>query len=206
MVAIPGFKIDVQKTVDRVKQIADAVEKVASYDVLVGVPAEKAGRRDGAPFNNAELAYIHNFGSPAHRIPPRPFMTQGVRKAQKQVTPLFRQAALDALVGKDPLPQYRKIGMIARNAMVSEITDPEPPFRPLKPATIRARLRKTGAGRRQLKRLQQNSKTSGVPMASILSDWATSPTADSGPFIHPLIDTGQLRASLSFVVRQWLKL
>jgi hypothetical protein len=90
------------------------------------------------------------------------------------------------------------VGMTARNSVVRAITDPEPPFVPLKPATVRARLRKTAAGRRKLKRLGQikaAAEWNATKANEALSMWA-----EAGN-IKPLIDTGQLRAAVTYVIR-----
>jgi len=83
--------------------------------------------------------------------------------------------------------------MVARNSVVREITDPAPPFAPLSPVTIRARLRRTQAGRRKLMQLSKQGKPLGV--------WAQERNKAGNPNIRPLIDTGQLRASITYVVR-----
>jgi hypothetical protein len=117
--------------------------------------------------------------------------------------PMFRQAALAAF-NEGPAAAtviLNKIGMLGRNSVVEAITDPEPPFVPLRPATIRNRLRRTQAGRRQLKRLQANARAAGISTQQALQDWATSPTAAGGLFIQPLIDTGQLRRAITYVVQ-----
>jgi hypothetical protein len=174
----------VEKTIDRVSELQARLHKLASLDVLVGVPADKTPRASGT-MNNATLAYIHNFGSPARNIPARPFLTQGVKKFLPEARSMLKQGANDALHGKGDVNKlYERIGMLARNAVVAEITEPSPSFIPLKLATIRARLRRTAAGRRQLRKVKKANET--------LS------SAD----YKPLIDTGQLRASISYVVRE----
>jgi hypothetical protein len=144
------------------------------------------------------LAYIHNFGSPAHNIPARPFLSQGVKKFMPKARQMMKQGARDALLGKGNLDAlYNRIGMLARNAVVSEITNPAPPFDPLRPATIRSRMRKTAGGRRKLRTLGKIKAAAGWKAAQsnqALSEWAASGN------ITPLIDTGQLRASITYVV------
>jgi hypothetical protein len=186
MAIIPN---SVTKTIDNVDKLINRLDVLTQSDVLVGIPAEKATRK-GQPINNAALAYIHEFGSPLHHIPARPFLIPGVAKIRRQAMVMLRQGALDVLKGGSPLPILNRVGMLARNSVVESITDPVPPFVPLKPATIRARLRRTAAGRRQLRKLKGDALTS----------WA-----EAGN-IKPLIDTGQLRAAITYVVRPiWRK-
>lgn len=190
----------IRKTIDNVAGLLGRVAELTGSDVLVGVPREKAGRKEGA-ISNASLAYIHEFGSPAHNIPARPFLFPGIRKVRTQIVAMFRKGAVDALKGSGNVSAtLNSVGMLARNSVVSEITDPAPPFVPLKYATIRARLRRTGAGRRKLKKfdtLKSAAGWSGAQAGAAMQIWGT----EEGN-IHPLIDTGQLRASITYVVRK----
>jgi hypothetical protein len=186
---------DVRKVIDNVGKIIGNVNALTKSDVLVGVPAAKTGRDQG-PITNASLAFIHEHGSPLHHLPARPFLMPGIKRIQAQAIAMMKQGALDALTG--PLPNVdkvlNKVGILARNSVVNEITDPDPPFVPLKPATIRARLRKTQAGRRKLKQIKKRGVT--------VTQWAAETDASGNPNIHPLIDTGQLRASITYVIRR----
>lgn len=62
----------VEMTNDQFTQVMKNIEKLVSQEVLVGVPASGADRDDG-PINNAQLLYLHNFGGtiqiPAHDRP-----------------------------------------------------------------------------------------------------------------------------------------
>lgn len=187
--------MDVRKVIDNVGQLVDRVNTMTRSDVLVGIPKEKNARQDG-PIGNAALGYVHEFGSPAHNIPARPFLFPGVKKIRPQAMAMLRQGAMDALQGKDTIDRtLNKVGILARNSVVNEITDPAPPFAPLKPATIRARLRRTAAGRRQLRGLKKSG--------TALTTWAQAIDPDTGSAnIHPLVDTGQLRAAVTYVVRK----
>lgn len=196
-----GAWMKVQKTIDNSGKLVDRVNALAAADVLVGIPQERAPRR-GESINSASLAYIHEHGSPVNNIPARPFMRPGVRAAMPKIRPLWRQAANEALTGNGNVRQtLNKIGMIARNEVVKAITTPNPPFVPLKPETVRARLRKTQAGRRQLQRIKQGAVQQGITMGAALHNWATTIDPAGNPNIRPLIDTGQLRAAITYVVR-----
>jgi len=183
----------IRKTIDNVGGLLARVAELTTSDVLVGVPEAKGARKDGQ-ITNASLAYIHEFGSPASNIPARPFLFPGVRKIRPQAIAMLKQGAIDALngSGKSVSQTLNSVGMLARNSVVNEITDPDPAFVPLRPATIRARLRRTAAGRRKIKQL----KAKGIA----LTTWAET-IVDGSANIHPLIDTGQLRAAITYVVR-----
>jgi len=186
-----------QVVIDRVGELVDRVATLTRSEVLVGIPAEKAPRRDeGRAINNAGLAYVHEHGSPANNIPARPFLFPGVKAARKDIVAEMRKGAQNALTGQGNVDRtLHRVGMLARNAVVNAITDPEPAFEPLKPATVRARLRRTQAGRRQLRKLNAQAAQSGATRASTLAQWAGAGNA------KPLIDSGQLRAAIAYVVR-----
>ena len=197
----------VTKTIDNVGKLVERVSALSQNEVLVGVPEDKATRKKGT-ITNAALAQIHEFGSPAHNIPARPFLYPGIRKVRSQIVAMMRKAAKDALTSSgdrnSSLLALQKIGMLARNSVVNEITNPQPPFVPLKAATIRARLRRTQAGRRKLRDIKEGGQAAGMSMSEALNAYgkASWDTGGAGLNIHPLIDTGQLRASITYVVRE----
>lgn len=188
--------------VDNAPTLLRRVQALTQHEVLVGVSAAKTmQRRQAGGVNNAMLAYVHEHGSPARNIPARPFLHPAVRATQAQTRPLLWQAAHDALLGRNPLPSLHRIGLLVRNEAVHWITDWPEGVAPLKPATIRARLMRTKAGQRQLRRLSDNARASGMPLGQVLTDWATARMASGNTFIVPLVDTGALRSSISYVVR-----
>jgi hypothetical protein len=198
----------VLKVVDHVADLLDRVSELTSSDVLIGVPATKGTRSDGGArvVTNAMLARVHEFGSPAHNIPARPFLRPAIKKVQPTILPMLKKAAQDIVMGQGvPVDVVlNKVGIIARNAAVEAITNPDPAFAPLQPATIRARMRKTAAGRRKLRSIMDGGKQMGMSSAQILRSYAGSTwdTGGAGLNIQPLIDTGQLRRSISYVVRK----
>jgi phage gpG-like protein len=193
---MPEFNI--RKTIDNVAELVKRVNTLTGSDVFVGVPASKSSRKQGQ-IGNADLAYIHEFGSPAHNIPARPFLHPGIRRVKDEIVAMMKEGMKNTLEGKGkPEQVLERVGMLARNSVVNEITDPDPPFVPLKAATIRARLRRTAAGRRKLRSLKQIKAAAGWKAEQsneALTEWAEAGNA------KPLIDTGQLRASITYVVR-----
>jgi len=125
---------------DRIPEMLKAVENLTKKEVLVGIPAGADRPNDGPP--NALLGYVHEFGSPARNIPPRPFLHPGIRSAQAQIEAAFRKGADAALDGDEKagdvaLNSAGLIGMTAAKKMITSGS-----FTPLKPATIAARRRK----------------------------------------------------------------
>lgn len=193
--------------VDKVGQMLQAVNALTTADVLVGVPSAQSARQSGqkGSITNAALAFIHEFGSPAKHIPPRPFLYPGVRNARDAIAARMRLGAQQALKGDMNVVSrtLNAVGMLGRNSVVRAITDPMPPFTPLRPATIRARLMKTAAGRRRLKEVVEGGRQMGMSSSASLSAYAQArwATGGAGLNVQPLIDTGQLRASITYVVR-----
>lgn len=157
-----------QVPIDNLKKLVEATDNLTKQQVLVGVPANKAGRNQtqGQRINNATLAYIHEHGAPAANIPARPFMRPGVRSVQADLIKIMRQAANAAYEGRpDHVNKYlNAAGIKAQLAIQMKLRSG--PFVPLSPRTIAAR------------------RARGVQRTK------------------PLIDTGQLLQSISYVVRK----
>jgi hypothetical protein len=168
---------------------APAVEKALNdlthRKVMVGIPSTDPSR-SGA-ITNAALGYIHEFGNPGRNIPARPFLVPGVRSVQPQSIAGLKRAAKAAMEGNNDLmeKQLEAIGQRAATAVKAKMTAGLAP--PLAASTVRARLRKTKAGQKQLRKL----KAAGTN----LTDWGAAN-------LRPLIDTGQLRQAVTYVVRK----
>jgi hypothetical protein len=64
------FKEDRKRWDDLKRELA----RVGTSSLVVGYPAEKDRQHKGSGMSNAELAGLHEFGSPGGRIPERPFL------------------------------------------------------------------------------------------------------------------------------------
>jgi hypothetical protein len=126
---------------DNLAKMAEGIQKLATTRVMVGVPADKADRKDG-PINNAALAYIHDKGAPEANIPAPPFMEPAIESKAREIRDALGKAGELALeAGPDAVDrQFHRVGAIGRDAIKAKITDG--PFAPLKPSTIAARKRK----------------------------------------------------------------
>lgn len=186
--------VDVIVKVDGLKGLVKTLKELADSAVLVGVPADDRPDHEGSgkvgpnarksadgtassAMNNATLLYIHENGSPAANIPARPSLNPGVQRARDHIEKRLRDAADAALNGNDATldRNLHAAGLEAQTSIRKVITEGIPP--PLKPATVRARRRRTKGGKYRRK--------------------ATSPAQAT-----PLIDTGQLLASISYVVER----
>lgn len=139
----------VETTLDRVDEMLRSVTFLTDHKVMVGIPAANASRHDGQ-INNAALGYIHEFGSPIHNIPPRPWLFPAVNAMQHEAAKRLEKAADLAFDGKknDALHALNALGLWAQAEVKKHVV--EGPFAPLRPATLAARRR---AGRRGTKPL-----------------------------------------------------
>ena len=179
------FMITADRTNDLLKDLLELTKKV----VLVGVP-EASGRADvrkeeratkGQAMGNASLAYIHDNGSPLANIPARPFMKPGIAKVQEQINKELALVAKESLDKKeDRVDQHlHRAGLIA-SASIKNIINEGAGFTPLKRGTLLGRLRRRKAAKKWDKEKREEIMES----------------------MHPLIDTGQLRNSISYVIEK----
>lgn len=157
------------ETKSNTPQFRKALEALLKREVLVGIPSANAAR-DPEPgektaATNVLLGYVHEYGSPAKNIPPRPFLHPGISDAREEIQKHMKSAGQFALQGKTEKvdQELDKVGLAAREGVVLKITNGQ--FQELKPATLAARRRK---GRTRTK---------------------------------PLIDTGQMRQAITYIVR-----
>jgi hypothetical protein len=183
-------------TKDKVNGVVKALNDLTGKQVLVGIPEANAAREDTdheGPISNAALGYIHEFGAPGANIPARPFLIPGVRKATAGFMPHLRAAA-DAALKADSAKADRELvaaGLVAEASAKNEIHTGN--FAPLKPSTIAARARGRGtASRREAEDRYMELVKAGVSPAA----------AQSEAGVRALVDTGQLAASITSIVRR----
>ena len=169
---------------DRMAQVLAAVRDLTRQHVMVGIPDSTAGRKTG-PISNAAIGYIQEHGDPAHNLPARPFLVPGVSKIAGKAADILGNGARKALDGdrQGAAAALVTAGLLAQNSARATLTAGEG-FAPLSPMTIEGRARR---GQKRAKRALKAMAAGGV--------------ADPGD-VKPLIDTGQLRTSLTFVVRK----
>jgi len=178
------MKIGLQKIVDNVAKATAGIAALGTTRVMVGVPAEKGSRKDGEPINNAALAYIHEHGAPEAGIPARPFLKPGIEAKQPEIEAGLVKTGRAALEGNPSAVDrgFNAVGLIGQAAVRTKIT--EGPFQPLSEATLRDRARRGRKGAAQ----ELANRKAGMPASNDLA--------------KPLIDTGQLRNSLNYVIRK----
>lgn len=173
------------------KRILEALKKLSEDELLVGVSADTAGSGRGEDINNAELAFIHTngvrsagmkaetdkaveegtpyplalqayikeHGSPAYRVPPRPFLEPGIEKHLDLVESGMKAALQDVLNGGDGKAQRERLGATMA-AKVQAYFQEDNGWPPNAPSTIK----KKGSA-------------------------------------QPLVDTGVLRQSITYIIR-----
>lgn len=167
--------------------IRKAMKVLTRQDVLIGVPADESGREEDDGLNNAELSYIHEFGTEDGRIPPRPHLVPGVNNARADIADALENAASRALHGDASAVQagLKKAGLLGQNAVRATFTDNDWP--PLAKSTLNAKpLKKDDTGAVILDK-------KGQPLRE-------KSRAQKGR-MDPLMDTRQLQKAHTYVIR-----
>jgi hypothetical protein len=159
--------------------------------VLVGIPEDRA-RTGSAGITNASIAYIMEFGSPLQNIPARAFLVPGVQKARDKALRQIKQAATSAL-NQDPkgmAQALNRAGIIGSESVRTEILNGDYP--PLRPATIAARARGRG---------DRTRRENEIGYLTMVRGGVEPGAAQSEAGIRPLINTGEMFRSITYVVR-----
>lgn len=177
---------------DNVAQVMRTVNELVRKDVLVGIPAGPA-REDGEPITNAELGYLHEYGSPATNLPARPALIPGVADVQPQIADQFRAAAVAALNGNLAQVDVRlnRAGLIAVSSVKARISGNIAPA--LSPETIKNRFRARGT-----KSQRKNEKA----YLDLVAGGSDPGDAQSAAGIIALVNTGEYRNSYTYVIRK----
>lgn len=140
------------KIEDFTEAFMNAIDSLQNRETLVGIPEEKANRKDDDDsINNATLLFINEFGSPANNIPPRPVMEIGIKKAQDEITNEMKRAATIGLSegGKAVTQYFDRVGIIASKSIKNVINNQigiDPPSE----ATLKSRKSKGFKGTKSL--------------------------------------------------------
>lgn len=172
---------------DHVADLHAAVHTLANQEVLVGFPEDTTDRdeADGEEgITNAALGYIHDNGMPEQNIPARPFMVPGIQDNRDSITAALVAVAKRGLRKggiQQAMQGLHRVGIVAVTGLKRKLNEGIPP--PLADATLQDRARRGRKGAKQ--ELERRAKGE----------------AASTEFAKPLIDTGQLRNALSYVIR-----
>lgn len=185
---------------DDVAKTLGAIKKLTGLDVLVGVPSTKADRDDGEPINNAQLAYIHTFGSTI-QVPARE-QTIGRRGNR------FARAADADRMTTHTIPAHEVV-IPPRPFLEPGVKNAQPKTTPrLKRA---AELAVQGDFDGAEKELHKAGLIAQNEVRAVINAGVAPPLAESTlrnrrsrgrTGTVPLIDKGELRNSISYVVRK----
>lgn len=166
--------------------IHDALAELASNEVLVGFPEDTTERdEEDTSLTNASLAYIHDTGMPEQNIPARPFMIPGVEQGLPKAAEALKSTARAVLTSKSrevASAGLHRVGLIVQAAIRGKINEGVPP--PLAKSTLQERARRGRKGAKQELELRARGE------------------APSVQFAKPLIDTGQMRNAVNYVIRK----
>lgn len=182
----------VKITIDKLGDVIKAISQLSNKDVLVGIP-DSAPERTDTPITNAQIGYVMETGSPSQNIPARPFLVPGIASVQDEVAARLRKGALSALEGSANGAEaaLKQAGMVGQNAVKKKINDG--PFSPLSPSTI---------AQRKNSRKTQSMRKAEKDYFKHLDAGKTEQEAQDLAGIKPLINTGSLRNSITYVVRK----
>lgn len=179
-----------KKTGSGLEKITERLDRLSKMHLLVGIPADHESR-SGEPINNAALGYIHEMGNPKQGIPARPFLRPGLRKAKGKMCPHLAQSLRNALLGGDPREGLERAGMIAASSVKNMFTDNKWPE--VSDAAILSRVRRRESPASRKRRLGDKKRFRGE-LAGKAKEYPRP--------VKPLVDTGQLRNSITYVVEE----
>lgn len=188
------MKTGVHMKTDKLPELVKTMRALTNNEVLVGFPEDTTARDASAEepegITNAALAYIHDRGAPERNIPARPFMIPGIESASGPAADTLLKIARDSLAKASVASVdagLHRVGLKIQAAMRRKLNEGIPP--PLSDRTLRARANRggKGLGSRKGAKLELELRAAG---------WA--PSVD---FAKPLIDTGQLRNAINYVIR-----
>ena len=135
---------DLTITVDKVGQLKETHEFLRDNYILVGIP-QKETTREGDSVTNAELLYIHTYGSKINNnIPKRPVIEPAIRHSRDKLAEMLSQSFKYASEG-DYVEAEKKLnltGMKAQKVCREWFYDPENGWPPNSPATVARKIKK----------------------------------------------------------------
>nr|DAK80367.1 MAG TPA: virion morphogenesis protein [Caudoviricetes sp.] len=117
-----------------IEKLEGKIAELKGLSVVVGVTAKSNARSD--EITNADLAMIHEFGSPAHNIPERSFLREPLINNAEAVANLAKNAIGKFIAGEISLETaLGYVGEEAKGISKAAVADGISPA--LKPATIK---------------------------------------------------------------------
>lgn len=167
---------------NEMRDISKAMRTLTKSSVLVGIPADGARSGEGEPITNAQLGYIHENGSPDNNVPARPFLMPGIRAVHPKIVDQLRDAGKAALEGNSAgvLKALERSGIIAQNSVRAQFVDND--WEALADTTLN---RRPVIARDDEGKPAKHGKSRQERGA-----------------VNPLLDRGELRKSITYVVER----
>ena len=168
-----------------IEKIKKDMARLMALDVLVGIPENKSARKDTDKVNNAQLLYLHTNGSALRHIPARPVIEPAIVANKEAIAEELKTSSKLILQGKteQSMQQLKKVGMLGATVSKDWFTDSRNKWPPNAPRTIIRKL----------------NKIKGKKGKEAITEYLKTGVTDK---VTPLIDTGALRQSITFVVRK----
>lgn len=137
-------------TSDFTAEFNETIKRFKRDAVLVGIPEEETGRKEGE-INNATILAINEFGSEDAGIPARHPMSTGITLAQDAIAEELKKGAQAALTkGFSALDTYYKRAGFIASSSVKKVINDQTDFVPLSESTLAARRSKGFKGTKAL--------------------------------------------------------
>ena len=135
------IKIEKVESIDQFKKIKEFVE---NNELYIGIPQETSSRKQDNEITNAELLFIHTFGSPVNNIPPRPVIEPAIKNSKERIAKMMGNALKTAMSGnyQGAVDELKKVGMLAQNKCRAWFTDERNGWKPNAPSVYRRKLKK----------------------------------------------------------------
>ena len=156
------------------RRMQKTIDELKNTQALVGIPRDETIRADTQEMTNSYLLFIHTFGDPRSGLPARPVIEPALENAKVQIGSVMGEAIKGAMEGdrNKAITNLKKAGMAGQNAAREWFVNPKNGWPPVSKERREQKRSKVRKARRD-------------------------PHND-----RPLIDTGELRKSITYVVRE----
>ena len=83
------------------EDLFEAFAKLPEYYIEIGVVSGDTERKEYVGITNAELMFIHEYGSPTNNIPARPVLQMTIDWANKELLEPAVDGAIDAVINRE---------------------------------------------------------------------------------------------------------
>ncbi|MDQ0202482.1 hypothetical protein [Pectinatus haikarae] len=174
--------------------IRKLIENLSKKKVLVGIPQENAGRPDGDTINNAELLYVQSHGVRSEEM--RQEMTENTDKGMKysKAHSLYIKEHGSPMLNIPPRPVLEPAIESQKDIIGKQLAAASTAAIEKNPQAMEEALNKAGMLAESAAKGWFDNPENGWPPN------AESTIKKKGSD-HPLIDTGEMRKSITYVVR-----